>query len=81
MLFNAFLSLGYESYRAYRMPWVGLPITRPTVKAADEPGAGTDAYMSWNGATEVAEWELFAGSSASTLQSVGRRRGAGSRRG
>ena len=46
--------------------------TRPTVKAADEPGAGTDAYMSWNGATEVAEWELFAGSSASTLQSVGR---------
>jgi hypothetical protein len=45
--------------------------------AADEPGAGTDAYMSWNGATEVASWELFAGSSPSTLQSVGtaRRRG------
>ena len=38
--------------------------------AADEPGAGTDAYMSWNGATEVATWELFAGSSASSLRSV-----------
>ncbi|HYH89813.1 MAG TPA: arylsulfotransferase family protein [Solirubrobacteraceae bacterium] len=69
-LFNAFLSLGYESYRAYRMPWVGLPRSRPKVAAADEPGAGTDAYMSWNGATEVATWELFAGSSASSLRSV-----------
>jgi hypothetical protein len=70
-LFNAFLSLGYESYRAYRLPWVGRPLTRPRVAAADEPGAGTDAYMSWNGATEVATWELFAGRSASSLRSVG----------
>jgi hypothetical protein len=70
-IFNAFLSLGYESYRAYRLPWVGKPLTRPKVAAADEPGAGTDAYMSWNGATEVATWELFAGSSKSTLESVG----------
>jgi Arylsulfotransferase (ASST) len=76
-LFNAFLSLGYESYRAYRMPWVGLPRSRPTVAAADEPGAGTDAYMSWNGATEVATWELFAGSSRSTLRSVARVRRSG----
>jgi Arylsulfotransferase (ASST) len=72
VLFNAALSLGYESYRSYRLPWVGLPGSRPVVAAADEPGAGTDAYMSWNGATEVASWELFAGSSPSTLQSVGR---------
>jgi Arylsulfotransferase (ASST) len=73
VLYNAFLSLGYESYRAYRIPWVGLPRSRPKVVAADEAGAGTDAYMSWNGATEVATWELFAGSSASTLRSVGSR--------
>ena len=69
-LFNAFLSLGYESYRSYRLPWVGQPRTRPVVAAADEPGAGTDAYMSWNGATEVATWELFAGSSRDALRSV-----------
>jgi hypothetical protein len=72
VLYNAALSLGYESYRSYRLPWVGLPRSRPVVAAADEPGAGTDAYMSWNGATEVATWELFAGSSPSTLRSVGR---------
>jgi hypothetical protein len=71
LLLNAALSLGYESYRSYRLPWVGLPRSRPVVAAADEPGAGTDAYMSWNGATEVATWELFTGSSASTLQSAG----------
>lgn len=28
--------------------------------------------MSWNGATEVATWELFAGTSPRTLRSVGR---------
>ena len=45
VLFNAALSLGFESYRAYRLPWVGLPRSRPKVAAADEPGAGTDAYI------------------------------------
>ena len=65
------LSLGYESYRAYRLPWQGKPLTRPKVAAADEPGAGTDAYMSWNGATDVATWELLAGSSRGTLKPVG----------
>jgi hypothetical protein len=70
-LFNATLSLGYESYRSYRLPWSGRPLTRPKVAAADEPGAGTDAYMSWNGATDVATWELFAGSSAKTLRFIG----------
>jgi Arylsulfotransferase (ASST) len=77
VLFNAALSLGYESYRSYRLPWVGLPGSRPVVAAADEPGAGIDAYMSWNGATEVAEWELFSGSSPTTLVSVGRKRRSG----
>jgi Arylsulfotransferase (ASST) len=70
VVFNAFLSLGFESYRAYRMPWVGLPRTRPKVAATDEPGAGTDVYASWNGATEVATWEILAGSSAGSLRRV-----------
>ena len=29
VVFNARLSLGFESYRAYRLPWVGLPRTSP----------------------------------------------------
>ena len=79
-LFNAALSLGYESYRTYRLPWVGLPRSRPKVAAVDEPGAGTDAYMSWNGATEVATWELFAGTSQARCSRWAGRRSAASRR-
>ena len=72
LVFSAALSLGFESYRIYRMPWVGLPRTRPRVAAADEPGAGTDVYTSWNGATEVATWEIFAGPSVAGLRPVAR---------
>jgi Arylsulfotransferase (ASST) len=70
VVFNAALSLGFETYRAYRQPWVGLPRSRPKVAAADEPGTGTDVYTSWNGATEVATWEISAGPSASRLRRV-----------
>jgi hypothetical protein len=70
LVFSAALSLGFESYRAYRLPWVGLPRTRPKLAAANEPGVGTDVYTSWNGATEVATWEISTGASAATLQPV-----------
>ncbi len=73
VVFGAALSLGFESYRTYRLPWVGLPRTRPKVAAKDEPGAGTDVYTSWNGATEVASWEISTGSSPATLKPVARR--------
>jgi hypothetical protein len=71
VLWDARTATGYESYRAYRMPWVGRPFTRPRAAASDEAGAGTDVYASWNGATEVASWEILAGSSASALTPVG----------
>jgi hypothetical protein len=70
VVFAASLSLGFESYRTYRLPWVGLPRTRPKVAAKDEAGSGTDVYTSWNGATEVATWEVSTGSSAATLTPV-----------
>ena len=79
VVFSAALSLGFESYRTYRLPWVGLPRTRPKVAAADEPGAGTDVYTSWNGATEVATWEISSGSSAATLKPVATRAADGLR--
>jgi hypothetical protein len=48
-----------ESYRVYRMPWVGMPATRPTLAVE-----GGTAYVSWNGATEVADWRFLAGTDA-----------------
>ena len=66
LLWDARVSIGFESYRAYRMPWVGLPRTAPTLAAA-VAGAGMHVYASWNGATEVATWELLGGPGADAL--------------
>jgi Arylsulfotransferase (ASST) len=61
--FDARLPHGGQSYRAFRFPWVGRP--------ADRPSLGTRAdrvYASWNGATEIASWQLLEGANASDLR-------------
>ncbi len=45
-----------DSYRVYRFPWRGHPAGPPAL--AIENGA---AYVSWNGATDVARWRLLVG--------------------
>jgi hypothetical protein len=60
---------GFASYRAYRSDWHAQPLDDPLVSVtADEPGQVT-AWASWNGATEVATWELLAGD-ADAIESV-----------
>jgi Arylsulfotransferase (ASST) len=49
-----------NTYRAYRMRWTGRPARRPAVAAQRSVG-GTQAWASWNGATEVARWQLLGG--------------------
>jgi len=60
-----------ESYRAFRFPWSGHPSGDPAV--AVEAGTGDDVkvYASWNGATEIASWQVVAGSSPDRLEPVG----------
>ncbi|MBG6084783.1 arylsulfotransferase family protein [Zhihengliuella flava] len=48
------------SYRSYTFEWEGRPATSPDVVVQDDDGART-AYVSWNGATEVAQWRLVTG--------------------
>jgi len=50
---------------------VGTPSTPPDT--AVELGLGDDltVYVSWNGATEVAEWEVLAGPDPEALEPVG----------
>ena len=62
--FDARLPHGGQSYRGFRFPWTGRPDDRPAV--ALRSGA---LYASWNGATEVASWQLLQGASGSGLQS------------
>lgn len=56
------------SYRARRQTWIGRPATRPVVATARSAGGSTLVYASWNGATEVARWQVRAGSSQSDLR-------------
>ncbi|KAK2759913.1 hypothetical protein FQN54_002648 [Arachnomyces sp. PD_36] len=64
---------GYEgttsAYRVFRSPWVGKPNTKPDVVACPEEG-GTAVYTSWNGATHIESWDVFAGSDAENLKLV-----------
>lgn len=47
----------YLSYRSYLSEdWVGAPATAPAVAVEDG-----QVFVSWNGATEVAQWRLFSG--------------------
>ena len=71
LLFDASLPAGYESYRALRFPWVGTPATVPALAVALTGHGGADAYVSWNGATEVVRWELLEGPSATALAHIG----------
>lgn len=51
---SAYSSFGrIVSYRTFKGSWSGAPLTRPKAKLIDD-----EVYVSWNGATEVWEWQL-----------------------
>jgi hypothetical protein len=54
-----------DTYRAYRMVWHGDPREPPDVAFANGR-----AYVSWNGATDVAKWRLLAGENVDNLRPV-----------
>ncbi|KAH9878680.1 hypothetical protein IAQ61_001953 [Plenodomus lingam] len=61
---------GIANYRTYKSEWKGYPTSLPAVKAC-KSATGTDVYVSWNGATEVQAWTVFAGhDEAGLLESV-----------
>lgn len=76
-IYDAALPPGVNSYRTYKMPWHGRPAERPAIAVRERGAGGVRVYASWNGATEVARWEVLAGSSRSDLEPVasGRNRG------
>jgi hypothetical protein len=60
LLYDGSLPRDDGSYRAYRFRWRGTPRTRPAV-AAQRTGAGAvSVSASWNGATDVARWQVLA---------------------
>src|SRR5207244_5729082 len=68
LLFDAHLPPGTSSYRAFRFPWSGRPLSAPSASArvlATEDQ--TAVFVSWNGATDVAFWRVLAGPDSGSL--------------
>jgi Arylsulfotransferase (ASST) len=63
---------GAASYRTFLFDWTGHPPEHELrlVVHADAGTGNFTAWVSWNGATEIARWELRAGPSAHSLQTV-----------
>lgn len=60
-----------QSYRAFRAPWVGVPLGGPDVAARTFLAANT-VYASWNGDTRTSTWRVLAGSTPTSLREVAR---------
>jgi hypothetical protein len=59
LIFDAALPTGYNSYRAWRYDWVGEPTSLPVATAQLTSDGNTVVHAIWNGATEVARWEVL----------------------
>ena len=71
MLLDARLPPGSESYRAFRFPWSGHPTDGPVMAVEQGPDGKVKLYASWNGAPEVATWEVLAGARPDQLEALG----------
>jgi len=66
--FDAHLPPGSSSYRAFRSPWEGHPLSLPAVSARVlATGDQTAVFASWNGATHVASWHVLGGPNPGSL--------------
>jgi hypothetical protein len=70
LLFDANLPPEVESYRAFRFVWSGEPADEEPAVAAElgEAEGELRVYASWNGATEVASWEVLSGPAPERLK-------------
>lgn len=59
-----------QSYRAFRASWVGHPVELPALTLEKDAVGGAAAYVSWNGATDVASWQVLSGSSVRALEPI-----------
>jgi hypothetical protein len=70
VLFDAHLYAPGQSYRAYRYAWSAAPAAPPSMALKSAGGGAVTVYASWDGATGVSAWTIFAGQSPTELQPV-----------
>jgi hypothetical protein len=68
---------GSVSYRAFRFELDAQPKGRPATIVVRNPDGSLTLYVSWNGATRVAKWQLVAGPSADQMKPVQTQRRTG----
>lgn len=61
LLFDASTPTGYDNYRSYRFEWHARPTTPPVATAHRNPDGTTTVHAIWNGATDVARWQVVGG--------------------
>jgi hypothetical protein len=61
LLYDVSEAPGYSSYRGYRFAWTGAPTTLPTASALQNSDGSTAVHAIWNGATNVATWQVYSG--------------------
>jgi outer membrane protein assembly factor BamB len=71
LLFDASLLRKNESYRAFRFAWSARPSDQPAAVAERVSEEEVRVYASWNGATEVATWEILAARHQGRLKPLG----------
>ena len=71
LLLDGQLPINVRSYRALPASWTGTPTEKPTIVAKANPAGGFVIRVSWNGATEVARWDVLGGPSAKKMSIVG----------
>jgi len=69
VLFQLAFDQPFVSYRAFRSPWQGFPLTKPALAYKQDANGLTLGY-SWNGATEVVSWRVLGGRSLDTLNLI-----------
>ncbi len=68
-LYDAQMPGNNYTYRAYRHRWIGSPCYPPSVAVRQE-SSRIKVYASWNGSTETASWQVFAGCSKKHLSKI-----------
>src|SRR5215203_3116056 len=71
LLFDFRVSPEHRTYRAFRFPWSGSPSDQPAAVAERTSENELEVYASWNGATDIAAWEILAGPHPGLLESLG----------
>jgi hypothetical protein len=69
VLLDGTLGKNVQDFRTYLAPWSGQPTTAPAmaVQAGADGADSATVEASWNGATEVASWQVLGGGSAESL--------------